>query len=92
MFGRGSPREHTFTNQTLSQVLTKDDEHLANMVSAEASASLSCFVSTHVSTDESRTYSLVTSVPPLNSTAERQLNQQLEFAAVRTLRHQHSPG
>ena len=31
----------------------------------------------------------VTSVPPLNSTAERQLNQQLEVAAAWSLRHQH---
>jgi hypothetical protein len=48
VFGRGSPREHTFTNQTLAHVLTKDDEHLANLITAsEARASPSCFVSSH---------------------------------------------
>jgi len=40
--------------------------------------------------NESRTYTLVTSVLRLDSTAERQLNQQLELAAVRTLRHYHA--
>jgi hypothetical protein len=49
MLRGGSPRERTFTNQTLAHVLTKDDEHLANLIAAgEARASPSCFVSSHV--------------------------------------------
>src|SRR5271170_2649492 len=39
--------------------------------------------------NESRKHKFITSVPRLDSTAERQLNQQLEFAAFRTLHHQH---
>jgi hypothetical protein len=49
MFGRSSPRKQTFTNQTLSEVLTKDDEHLADLIAGgEARASPSGFVSSHV--------------------------------------------
>jgi hypothetical protein len=49
VFGGGSPREHTVTDQALAHVLIDDDEHLADPVDANGtSASRSCFVSSHV--------------------------------------------
>ena len=48
MLGCGSPREHTFTNQTPADILTDNFEHLANLVGANgAYASLSVFISSH---------------------------------------------
>ena len=91
MFGGSFPREHTIADHASAHVLTDDDEHLADLVGALRVRALpNVFVSGHVSQSMSHErISFVTSVPRLDSTAERQLNQQLELAAVRTLRHQH---
>jgi len=49
MLGGGSPREHTFANRTLVNVLTNDKEYFANPVDADrACTSMSVFVSSHL--------------------------------------------
>jgi len=47
VLGGGSPRELTFANQALANILTDDDEHLANLVGADG-ARPSPFVGSHV--------------------------------------------
>jgi len=48
MLRGGSPRKHTFANQTLTQVFAENCEYLANLVAAGgACTSMSIFVSSH---------------------------------------------
>jgi hypothetical protein len=76
MFGRGSSRKELFADETPANALTDDKEHLADLVGVRGFRALpSLFVSTHVRSDESRRYVFVTSVLPLNSTAQCQQHQ-----------------
>ena len=93
MLGSAMPRERTFTDQALAYVPTDDKEYLADLVAAGgARLSPSLFVSGHVDQNESRTYTLVTNVPRVNSAPQPEQHQQCEAAAAWSLCHQPSPG
>jgi hypothetical protein len=47
VFSRGSPREHTFTDQAHAHILTDDDEYLANLVAAVCCVTAALVVGRH---------------------------------------------